>query len=96
MNLIKCPACGEIIDNNAIKRGPKHRNPFKRRVIQCDKCKVALKASRFAFLLVWLLLVSGPFAVVRLDSYAIALTIGGALILILLMTEGYAFNLLDD
>lgn len=94
MNLIKCPACHGTVDNNAIKNGPKHKNPFKRRVIQCDKCQVLLKASRFSFLLIWILLISFPFAIIRLDPYAILLTFFSGLIVALLMVEGRAFDLL--
>lgn len=94
MNLIKCPACHGTVDNNAIKNGPKHKNPFKRRVIQCDKCQVLLKASRFSFLLIWILLISFPFAIISLDPYAILLTLFSGLIVALLMVEGHAFDLL--
>lgn len=93
MNLIKCPACHGTVDNNAIKNGPKHKNPFKRRVIQCDKCQVFLKASRLTFILIWILLVSLPIAVVRLDPYSIILTFFCGLIIALLMVEGHAFDL---
>lgn len=96
MKFIKCPACCEKIDSESIRNGPKHRNPFKRRVIQCDNCGVPLKATRLAFLMAWVLVLSLPFAVVHLDVIAFSLVAGSGLVLYLLMSKGYSYELMNN
>ncbi len=92
MKFILCPKCCETIDSESINNGPKHRNPFKRRIIQCDNCGEFLQTKWLSFFICWVLIVSVPFAVVHLDVIAMVVSGVSASVLYLLMAEGYSYQ----
>lgn len=96
MKFIKCAECNGIISHASLKNGPKYKNLFKRRIIQCEHCTEFLKLTRLSYLLGWVLMIVGPFAVVRGQMEVIIVTAFTALTLFLLMAEGYAFRPLDE
>ena len=95
MKFIKCAECKGIISHASLKNGPKYKNLFRRRIIQCENCAAFLKLTRLSYILGWVLMIVGPFAVVRGEMVAIIITAFSALALFLLMVEGYAFRPLD-
>lgn len=95
MKFIKCAECSGIISHASLKNGPKYKNLFRRRIIQCEHCAEFLKLTRLSYVLGWVLMIVGPFAVVRAEMEAIIITAFAALALFLLMAEGYAFRPLD-
>ena len=95
MKFIKCAECSGIISHASLKNGPKYKNLFRRRIIQCENCTAFLKLTRLSYILGWVLMIVGPFAVVRAEMEAIVITAFTALALFLLMAEGYAFRPLD-
>jgi hypothetical protein len=95
MKFIKCAECSGIISHASLKKGPKYKNLFKRRIIQCENCAAFLKLTRLSCVLGWVLIIVGPFAVVRGEVEAVIITAFTGLFLFLLMAEGYAFRPLD-